>query len=237
MHKKCPKCKNVKNLDEFHNSKKSKDGKQTYCIVCRRVICYDYVKKRLAIDEEFKNRLRKNGTNSRLRNKEKNREKNRIYHKKYQLENKEKLNENHKLWRDKNRESLRKYTREKMRERRKNPAYKILCNLRCRINNALAAKSVYSKTWKTKDLLGCEMEYFINYIGKQFKNGMTWENHGKIWHIDHIKPCSLFDLTQLEEQEKCFHYTNMQPLWATTKIAKEHGDLNSIGNINKYNHF
>jgi hypothetical protein len=50
---------------------------------------------------------------------------------------------------------------------------------------------------------------------------MTWENHGKFgWHIDHIIPCASFDLTDLEQQKKCFHYTNFQPLWWRENILK-----------------
>lgn len=237
MYKTCPKCKTVKKLEEFHNCKRNSDGKQTYCVKCRRIICYDYVKKRCAVDEEYKNRLAENNKRSREKNKEKNKEKNRVYQEKYWIKNKDKLNEYARKWRRNNRDKLRKYRREKMRERRKNVDFKILCNLRCRISNALRAKSIYSKSCQTLDLLGCEMIEFLQFLEKQFKNGMTWSNHGKVWHIDHIVPCSSFDLTRLEEQKKCFHYTNMQPLWATTKIAKKYGDLNSVGNINKYNHF
>ena len=40
------------------------------------------------------------------------------------------------------------------------------------------------------------------------------------WHIDHIKPCAKFELTNKEEQLKCFHYTNLQPLWALDNIKK-----------------
>lgn len=41
---------------------------------------------------------------------------------------------------------------------------------------------------------------------------MNWNNHGEVWEIDHIIPCSNFDLTKEEEQKKCFHYLNTQPL-------------------------
>ena len=50
---------------------------------------------------------------------------------------------------------------------------------------------------------------------------MTWNNHGLYgWHIDHIKPVSKFNLLDLEEQRRAFHYTNLQPLWALDNIRK-----------------
>ena len=47
-------------------------------------------------------------------------------------------------------------------------------------------------------------------------DGMTFDNI----HIDHIKPCSKFDLTKEEEKEKCFHYTNLQPLFVKDNLEK-----------------
>ncbi len=49
---------------------------------------------------------------------------------------------------------------------------------------------------------------------------MAWNNHGTFWHIDHIKPCCKFDLSKPEEQAKCFHYSNMQPLLISENMAK-----------------
>jgi HNH endonuclease. len=50
---------------------------------------------------------------------------------------------------------------------------------------------------------------------------MSWDNYGRDgWHIDHIRPCASFDLTDPEQQRQCFHYTNLQPLWAADNIRK-----------------
>ena len=62
---------------------------------------------------------------------------------------------------------------------------------------------------------------------------MKWLNHGKIWEIDHNKGCCKFDLTILEQQQECFHYMNLQPLFKTTKIARSFGYYDIIGNKNK----
>jgi len=61
---------------------------------------------------------------------------------------------------------------------------------------------------------------------------MTWENQGLYgWHFDHIKP---FDLKDPVQQYLCFHYTNYQPLWATTAIAMSYGEgPEYVGNIEK----
>ena len=67
--------------------------------------------------------------------------------------------------------------------------------------------------------LGCDVEKYKCYIEDNFKEGMTWENHGE-WHIDHIKPCCSYNLEDEEEQKTCFNYTNLQPLWAIDNLVK-----------------
>lgn len=68
-------------------------------------------------------------------------------------------------------------------------------------------------------LVGCSTEDLIAHIQDQFDEDMHWGNMGK-WHIDHIKPCASFDLTDPEQQRECFHYTNLQPLWGKDNISK-----------------
>ncbi len=100
--------------------------------------------------------------------------------------------------------------------------YKIKTNLRSRLSLALKAVKA-EKTSRTMKLLGCNIEFFKTHIENQVVEGMTWENHGfgrDNWHLDHIKACSNFNLTNPEEQKICFHYTNLQPLWQFDNLSK-----------------
>ena len=49
---------------------------------------------------------------------------------------------------------------------------------------------------------------------------MTWNNYGTYWHIDHVKPCSSFNLIEINEQHKCFIWKNTQPLEKSENIVK-----------------
>jgi len=77
------------------------------------------------------------------------------------------------------------------------------------------------KAQTTIDLLGTTYSQFKEYIESKFTEGMSWERvlSGEI-HLDHIKPVSLFNLSDTEEQAKAFNYKNMQPLWACDNLAK-----------------
>jgi hypothetical protein len=98
------------------------------------------------------------------------------------------------------------------------PVFKLERNLRCRLWRALKNQKA-DKKYRTKQLTGCELLFLKGYLEAKFTEGMSWENHGE-WHIDHIKPCCSFDLKDEEEQKKCFHYTNLQPLWAKDNLSK-----------------
>jgi hypothetical protein len=68
------------------------------------------------------------------------------------------------------------------------------------------------KNSSSTDLLGCSIEEYKLYLEKQFNSNMNWDNYGSYWDIDHIKPCTLFNLSDPEQQKMCFNYQNTQPL-------------------------
>lgn len=77
------------------------------------------------------------------------------------------------------------------------------------------------KAASTLSLIGCSIEQLKGHLESRFQPGMVWENCGRNgWEIDHIKPCAKFDLTDPAQQRECFHYTNLQPLWALDNLRK-----------------
>ena len=105
-----------------------------------------------------------------------------------------------------------------MKKRRENPTYVLIHNQRIRVWKALKK---LKKIDRTLDLIGCTEIELRNHIESKFTDGMSWDNYGKYgWHVDHIRPCSSFDLSEPEQQRQCFHYTNLQPLWAKDNLSK-----------------
>jgi len=99
-----------------------------------------------------------------------------------------------------------------------NPKWRVAALIRSRLNMALKVQNV-EKSSATWELCGCDLTTLKNHLEIQFKDGMSWNQRGK-WHIDHIRPVCSFDLSDVEQQKECFHYTNLQPLWAIDNMRK-----------------
>lgn len=137
--------------------------------------------------------------------------------KEYYSKHKKQISKKHKEYHslDENKEKVRNYVNNK---RKNDIQYKIKDNLRRRINYAIKSGKKHNSTCS---LLGCSLAEFKAYIEKLWHEGMNWNNYGMFgWHLDHIKPCSSFNLNDPEEQKKCFHYSNIQPLWAKDNWSK-----------------
>lgn len=76
------------------------------------------------------------------------------------------------------------------------------------------------KEGRTIEYIGCSMLHARRHIEKQFKRGMHWNNHGTVWHIDHIIPLSKFDLTDALQRKRANHFTNLQPLYVHENMKK-----------------
>lgn len=148
---------------------------------------------------------------------EQNRERDRKNARTWYANNLERAHETDKKWRRKNRarqclalDNWRKKGGEKQLNN------KIADRLRDRIRDALGG---ICKSTTTLRLVGCSIPELRACFERKFLPGMAWENYGA-WHIDHIKPCAKFDLTNPEHQKQCFHFSNLQPLWATDNLRK-----------------
>jgi hypothetical protein len=155
------------------------------------------------------------------------------YRRQYYLKNKKRILAVNKLWAKNNIEkkksiwriyyykNSKKLNQKKIKYRNevdaKDPYFRLYTCIRTRINKVIKNNI---KCKKTLDLLGIpNLKFLKNYLESKFKPGMSWEKRGLI-HIDHIIPCASFDLTDKKQQVKCFHYSNLQPLWAKENLIK-----------------
>lgn len=176
-----------------------------------------------------KEKIKKEGKIYRIKNKKrikkliklhriKNRIKYNLYQKKWTLKNKEKRKMYAKKHYLKYKDIInnKKYLYKKQKYK-KDVAFRLKALLRTRIIGALRG---INKSNNTLNLLGIpNIEFLKKYLENKFKPGMSWEKRNLI-HIDHIIPCKAFDLTDPKQQAKCFHYTNLQPLWAHENLSK-----------------
>lgn len=230
----CLQCNIFKSLDAFGLDNSKKDRLTIYCKECSK-------QKSKAYRQQNPDKFKKSLKTWRENNKQIRSEYRKQYYKNNQIQesinskeyrkiNKDKIAKKEKEYRELNRETYldkrKKYFQKHKSKhaqyvatRRKNdPTYRLSCSLRDRLKGLLKG---LNKSAKTLELVGCSMEELWIHLEKQFVDGMTRDNHGKYgWHIDHIRPCSSFDLADPEQQRICFHYSNLQPLWATDNLKK-----------------
>lgn len=228
--KTCVNCNSKQSLANFSLTIKSKDGYQPKCKTCVNVYNKKYY---LANKEKVKTncKMYKSKNRNEIKNKDKiyavnNKEKILQYKKDYYKNNINKYKEYDIKNRDRKNAQALKRTLHKLKI---DPIYRLQFNIRSRIKAAFRLKKA-TKCKKSEELLGCSIKIAKEHLESKFLPTMTWENYGKYWHIDHIIPCNSFDLSDEEEQKKCFHYTNLQPLFAVTQIIN---GIEYIGNLNK----
>jgi len=105
-------------------------------------------------------------------------------------------------------------------------------HLRRRYEKAICNLDIPGSVSKAaQEILGCSLSELRVHLERQFRPGMTWARYGFYgWHIDHIRPIAKFDLADLEQRRECFHYSNLQPLWAAENFSKRARTCWSTGN-------
>ena len=131
----------------------------------------------------------------------------------YLASNRERARRWNKRYRDANRQKLT----DKLRERRRNDPF---LRLREAIRGSVRAYLGSKKTRRsaTFEIVGCTPDFLRSHLEKQFKPGMTWENYGSHWHVDHRIP--LASGNSPEEIMGLSHWTNLQPLEALENLLK-----------------
>jgi hypothetical protein len=194
----CINCNENKNVSFFYKRNGSVDGYRNNCKECfNKNVCQNPKRK-----ENKKRYYTKNMEDIKSKTKE------------YYAKNIDKIKENKKNYAQKNKDSRNKYLKMLYET---DTMYKLSVNMRSSILKAFK-RNGYKKNSKTFLILGCSFEDLKIHIENQFKEGMSWLNHGE-WHIDHKIPLSW--AKDEEELIKMCHYTNLQPLWAFENLSKK----------------
>ena len=232
----CSKCKEEKSVSEFLKHKITKDGLRSQCNFCLK----QYNQKRYSENpEKIKAQKRKwnfknpeYGKNYKFKNKDKIKQ----HRKQYNQNNKEKIKESCKCYYLKNKDKIKlinkqytlnnkehlKQCRNKQRKLRRKTDINFKILETCRRRNWNALKGI-CKSALTTNLLMCSIAELKLYLEKLWLPGMSWNNYGfgdNKWHIDHIVPCSFFNMLDPVEQYMCFRWQNLQPLWQTDNFKK-----------------
>ena len=228
----CIGCKQSKSLDSFGKNKKQADGLHYYCKDCIKL----KTDKRKDKNKEYHKKYY-----------EENKDKVKVYMKEYRKANREKINE---YQRNLPIETKRKFNcseKKKLREkeRRQDEVYKqrrseyfkekyqkeiqfkLKKQFESKLNQLLHKNDISNESI---ELIGCTIPEYKAYLEAMFAPTMTWENYGIEWQIDRITPFCEWNLGHPEEQKLCYHYTNSQPLFTTTRVID--GEI-FVGNLNK----
>jgi hypothetical protein len=212
--KKCNKCKESQSLTEYYSDTRNADGKRGICKTC-----YNTRTKKYSVpitDEKHRIcsicKIKKKLTDYYISKRSKG---GYFSYCKICSANK------NKTLRSENKEYYKSYNR----TYRNQPHVKIINNMRTRVHYALENET---KSAKTKELLGCTILYYKKWLEYQFTEEMTWNNYGSYWHIDHVKPCISFDMSDEEEQKECFNWKNTRPMRVSDNLSKGHKVIKSV---------
>jgi len=95
--------------------------------------------------------------------------------------------------------------------------YRLKITKRIAISGRIYKSLKFRKNKHTIDYLGCNYEEYLLWIETY---EYTLQNHGTVWHIDHVIPISTFNLDNEEEQLLAFNWRNTMPLSVKENLSK-----------------
>mgnify|MGYP006412353579 CR=1 FL=1 len=217
--KRCSKCKDWKQVGEYHKAKKLWDGLTTACKECRFLSNNSYYRKN---KEKIKARTReyneknKEKIKAKTREyKEKNKEKLKAKKREYNRKNKEKNKIKRREYIEKNKEQIKEQRNKRLRQRRKeDPLYRMSMNIRANLRYTLR-RAKEKKQKSTFKYVGCTPEFLLARLQRQCKERGLNE-----YEVDHMMPVSSFDLRDPEQLRRAWNISNLQALSPQENLRK-----------------
>jgi len=152
--------------------------------------------------------------------------------KQYRQNNRERILNYNQTYYYNNRENLLDYKKKYVHDKKHHCEHKTpkgTCKICCprghlasivsrRVRKALQS----TKSKKSLEYIGCDIQTFREHLEKSFKENMTWDNFGE-WDVDHIIPVLYRQdgvKPSIEEVGRRLHYTNTQAMWHTENMKK-----------------
>eukprot|EP00891_Asterochloris_glomerata_P005729 jgi/Astpho2/5729/Aster-02258 len=98
---------------------------------------------------------------------------------------------------------------------------------RNRVNKVLR-RLKFQKPEKTSELLGCHSSILTLWLRFQFGSTMSWSNMGTHWHVDHVIPLRLFDMTDDKQRHIACHWTNTRPVTELVRMYLKNSTSHTI---------
>lgn len=207
--KRCPDCGQHKPLEDFGKWSRAKDGLTVYCKFCTRARVRRSAARRKLAKAAYDKKYRENNADkikARLR--------------KWAKANlariiklaQERRNANRSVYRVRRAAYLRKYYAASP-SRRLDQSVSV--QLRKSLNGSKGGRS-----WEK--LVGYTLHDLLIHLEGQFKPGMTWDNYGLVWVIDHKVPKAWFVYNSTDDPgfKDCWGLSNLQPLWKSENDSK-----------------
>lgn len=106
------------------------------------------------------------------------------------------------------------------KQRNTDPNFKLKYAIKSNLHSHIRRIENGVKSERTLTYVGCSLNFLRSWFEFQFGEHMSWDNHGTYWHIDHIKPCSSFDLTNNDMLHECYNWSNLRPIHSLENLSK-----------------